>query len=70
MHTRAIQNDGTDEPPCRAGIETQAENRVVDMAGEGEGRNRDPSREQSCGHGRGRRGGTNRAALKRVYYHM
>ena len=37
MHTCAIQNNGNDEPLCRAGIETQAENRVVDMAGEGEG---------------------------------
>ena len=37
MHTHAIQSNGNDEPICRAGIETQTENRLVDTAGGGEG---------------------------------
>ena len=32
-----IQKNGTDEPTCKAGIEMQTENRLVDTAGETEG---------------------------------
>ena len=37
MHIYGIWKNGTNEPICRAGIDTDVENRCVDMAGEGEG---------------------------------
>ena len=36
-HHRGIQKDGTDEPTCRAAVETQTEKRLTDTVGEGEG---------------------------------
>ena len=37
MHRYVIWKNGTNEPICRAGIDTDVENRFVDMVGEGEG---------------------------------
>ena len=37
MHIYVIWKNGTNEPICRAGIDTDVENRFVDMVGEGEG---------------------------------
>ena len=37
MHVYGIQKNGTDELMCRAGIETDIENGLVDTGGEGEG---------------------------------
>ena len=37
MHIYGIWKNGTYEPICRAGIDTDVENRFVDMVGEGEG---------------------------------
>jgi len=37
MHFYEIQKTGTDEPICKAGTETQRENRLMDTAGEAEG---------------------------------
>ena len=37
MYIYGIQRNGTDEPICRAGVETDTENRHGDTAGEGEG---------------------------------
>ena len=36
-HIYGIYKDGTDEPICRAGIETDVENGLVDTGWEGEG---------------------------------
>ena len=37
MHIYGIWKKGTNEPLCRAGIDTDVENRLVGTAGEGEG---------------------------------
>ena len=37
VHIYGIQKNGTDEPICRAGIETDIENRLMDTAGAGKG---------------------------------
>ena len=41
LHIREIYKDGTDEPICRAAVEMQTENRLMDPepggTGEGEG---------------------------------
>ena len=37
MYVCGIQKNGTDEPICRAGIETQIKNRLVDTEWEGKG---------------------------------
>ena len=37
MHMYGIQKNGTDEPICRAGIETQTQRADLWTAGEGEG---------------------------------
>ena len=37
MHIYMESSDGTDEPICRAAMGRQAENRLVDTVGEGEG---------------------------------
>ena len=36
MHAYGIEKNSTDEPACRAGIEMQTQNRIVDTVGEGE----------------------------------
>ena len=36
-HIYGILKNGVDEPICRAGIETDMENRLMDTAGQGEG---------------------------------
>ena len=36
-HIHGLQKNGTDKPICRAGIETQIENRFMDTVGAGEG---------------------------------
>ena len=37
MHLYGIQKDGTDETICRAAMEMQTENRLMDTVGEEEG---------------------------------
>ena len=37
MYIYGIQKDGTDEPICRAAVETNMEKRLVDTEGEGQG---------------------------------
>ena len=36
MHIYGIQKNGADEPICKAAMEMQTENRLMDTAGEGE----------------------------------
>ena len=36
MHLYGIQKDGTDETICRAAMEMQTEDRLMDTVGEGE----------------------------------
>jgi len=40
MHIYGIRKDGTDEAFCRGAMETDTENRLMDMAGVGQGRRR------------------------------
>ena len=38
MHIYGIQKNGTDETLCKAAMEAQTENRLVDTVGEAEGK--------------------------------